>query len=74
MDDSAITYNVTGPHNEETKTKKVIYKTQNLYSSLAFISITIPLLIAVNIYTYLVKYQTSQKYLWPFYERNDKLK
>ena len=60
MDDSAIMYNVIELHNEETKTKKVIYKAQNLYSSLAFISITIPLLIAVNIYNYLVKYQTSQ--------------
>ena len=70
MDDSAITYNVIEPHNEETKTKKVIYKAQNLYSSLAFISITIQLLIAVNIYTYLIKYRTKQKY----YEKNDELK
>ena len=35
---------------------KAIFKTQNFYISLAFLLITIALLIAVSIYCYLIKY------------------
>ena len=36
--------------------------------------ITITLLIAVSIYSYLIKYKAKQKHLLPFYFRNNKLK
>ena len=36
--------------------KKVAFKTQNFYILLAFLIITTGLLIAVNIYCYLIKY------------------
>ena len=57
MDESAITCNrIIESYNEETKTiptnfneKKAICKTQNMYILLAFLSITIVLLIAVSI-------------------------
>ena len=44
---------------EETKTipKNITCKTQNLYIVLAFLSITITLLIAISIYCYLIKYR-----------------
>ena len=64
MDDSAIICDeVIQSYDEETKTiptnfneNKAIYKTQNLYILLAFLIITIALLIAVSIYYYLRKY------------------
>ena len=50
-------------HNEQTKAmltnfneKKATCKTQNLYILLAFLLITIVLLIAVRIFCYLIKY------------------
>ena len=54
--------------------KKAICKTQNFYILLAFLSITIALLIAVNIYCYLIKYRAKQKHLLPFNFTNNKLK
>ena len=41
--------------------KNVIYKTKNIYILLIFILITVPLLTAVSIYYYLIKYQGKQK-------------
>ena len=68
-------------YNKEKKTiptnfneKKVTCKTQNFYIPLAFLLITIALLIAVSIYCYLMKYQVKQKHLLPFYITNTKLK
>ena len=65
---------------EETKTvttnfneKNAICKTKNFYISLAFLLITILLLIAVCIYCYLIKYKPKQKYLLPYCITNDKL-
>ena len=46
--------------------KKVTCKMQNVHILLAFLLITIALLIAVSIYCYLIKYQT--KYLSPFHD------
>ena len=46
--------------------KKVTCKMQNFHILLAFLLITIALLIAVSIYCYLIKYQT--KYLSPFHD------
>ena len=49
-------------------------KTQNFYILLAFLLITIALLIAVSIYCYLIKYRAKQKHLLPFNFTNNKLK
>ena len=77
MDDTAITcdkiiesYNKAINFNE----KKGTCKTENLYILLAFLLITIPLLIAVNIYCYLMKYRAIQKHLLPFHNTNNELK
>ena len=59
MDDSPITCDeIIESYNEEAKfnENKTIRKMQNLYILLAFLSITIALLIAVSIYCYLIKY------------------
>ena len=66
---------------EETKTflanfkeKKETCKTQNVYILLAFLLITIILLIAVSINCYLIKYKSKRKHLLPFYITNNELK
>ena len=76
MDDDVIE-----SYDEETKTiptnfneKKATCKTQNLYILLAFLLITIELLIAVSIFCYFIKYQVKQKYLLPFNVTNNELK
>ena len=64
MDDSMITCDeVIKSYDEKIKTiptnfneKKVTCKTQSFYILLAFLLITIALLIAVSIYCYLIKY------------------
>ena len=68
-------------NDEETKTiptsfdeKKVTCKTQNFHVLLAFLSITISVLIAVSIYCYLIKYRAKQKHLLPFHVTNNELK
>ena len=68
-------------HNEQTKAmptnfneKKATCKTQNLYILLAFLLITIVLLIAVRICCCLKKYWEKQKHLLPFHITNNKLK
>ena len=79
MDYSAITCNEI--IEEETKTvttnfneKNATCKTKNVYILLAFLLITIALLVAVSIYCYLIKYNAIQKHLLPFYITNNKLK
>ena len=47
---------------------------QNFYILLAFLLITIALLIAVSIYCYLRKYRAKQKHLLPFNFTNNKSK
>ena len=69
MDDSAIACDeVIESNNKETKTistkfneNKAICEVQNLYTLLAFLLITIALLIAISIYHYLIKDQAIQK-------------
>ena len=56
------------------KKKNPACKTQNVYILLAFLLITIALLIAVNIYWYLIRYRAKQKNLLPFNFTNNKLK
>ena len=64
MNDLTILWDeVIESYDEETKTisrnfneKKETCKTQNFYILLAFILITVKILIAVNIYCYLIKY------------------
>ena len=60
--------------NDETNfnEKKAACKTQNFYILLAFLLITIALLIAVGIYCYLIKYQAKQ--LLPFHYTNNELR
>ena len=66
--DSAITCDENKEsYDEETKTiptnlneKKPICKTQNFYILLAFLLITLALLIAVSIYCYLIKYKDKK--------------
>ena len=47
---------------------------QNFYILLAFLLITIALLITVSIYCYLIKYQAKQKHLLPFHHTNNELR
>ena len=71
MDDSAIACDeVIESNNKETKTistkfneNKAICEVQNIYfyTLLAFLLITIALLIAISIYRYLIKDQVIQK-------------
>ena len=77
MDDSAITCDaVIESYDKETKTiptnfheKKAFCKMQNFYILLAFLLITITLLIAVSIYCYRAK----QNHLLPFHDPNNEL-
>ena len=41
---------------------------------LTFLLITMALLIAVTIYCYLMKYQSKQKHLLPFHDKNNELR
>ena len=61
---------------KEAKTilKNIICGTKNFYILLAFLLITIALLIAVSIYCYLIKYKVRQKHSLPFYVTNNALK
>ena len=75
IDDSAIMCDViieeTVPINlNENKTN---CKMQNFYILLAFLLITIALLIAVSIYCYLIKYQAKPKDLLRFHLTNSEL-
>ena len=76
MDDSAIMCDeVIESCSEEANSygKKATCKTQNFYILLAFLLITIALLIAVSIYCYLIKYRAKQKHLLPFHNTNNEL-
>ena len=68
-------------NNQETKIiptnfneKKATCKTQNFCILIAFLLITIALLIAVSIYGYLIKYWEKQKHLLPFHDANEELR
>ena len=77
MDDSVVTCDeIIESYNEEMNfnEKKVACKTQNFYILLAFLLITIALLIAISIYCYLIKYQRKQNHLLPFHSKDDELK
>ena len=86
MDDSVITWDEfidaeAKSFKKETETvlanfneKKVVCKTQNFYILLVFLSIIIPLLIAVSIFCCLIKYRAKQKHLLPFHVTNNELK
>ena len=76
MDDSAIMSDeiieeaVAINLNENTANCKM----QNFYILLAFLLITIELLIVVSIYCHLIKYQAKQTHLFPFTFTNNKSK
>ena len=68
-DDSAITCDeINGPYDEETSfnEKKATCKMENFYILLAFLLITIVLLITLSIYCYLIRYQTKQNIYYHF--------
>ena len=80
MDDSTITRHEFFEE-EETKNvptiineKRENWKMQNLYILLAFLLITIALLIAVSIYCHLIKHRAKQKHLLPYHVINNNLK
>ena len=52
--------------------KNIISETTSFYILLAFLLITIALLIAVSIYCYRIKYKSVQKHLLSFYIKNNK--
>ena len=82
MDNSAsMCDKIIESYNEETETistifneKKATCKMQSLNILLAFLLITVALLIAVSIYCYFVKYQAKKKHLLPFHSTNNKLR
>ena len=82
MNDSVITCDdIIQSYDKETKTipanfneKKATCKMQNLCILHTFLLITIALLIAVNIYRYLIKYRAKQKHLLTFHVTYNKLK
>ena len=49
-------------------------ETKSFYIFLVFLAIRIALLVAVSIYSYLIKYKVKQKHLLPFHVTNKKLK
>ena len=71
----------TKSNDEETKIvptnfnkKNIASKTQNFYILLAFLLITIALLIAVSTSWHLIKYRTKQKDLLPFHVTNNEIR
>ena len=82
IDDSEIASDEVIESNvEEIKTiptifneKIITYRTKNYYILLAFLQITIVLLIVVGIYCYLIKYQAKQKQLLTFHDWNNELR
>ena len=76
MCDEIINVYVEVKSNDEAKSKdeleKKPCKTQNFYILLAFLLITMALLIAVSIYWYLIKYRAKQ--LLPFHYPNNELR
>ena len=74
MDDSASTCNeIIESYDKEINIneKKATCKMQNFYILLAFLLITIELLIAVSIYCYLIKCRAKQEQLLPFHNTNN---
>ena len=82
MDESAITCGeVIESYDEETKTASTNFnenkgtcKAQNFYILLAFLLITMALLIGIRIYYYLIKRIAKQKHLLSFHDTNNELK
>ena len=71
MDDLVITCDeITDVEETNFNEKNITCKTQIFYFLLAFLLITIALLIAVSIYCYLIKYRAKQKHLLPFHDTN----
>ena len=79
MDDLAITCDeIIESYSKETKTIPTNFNQKkancNFYILLGFLLITIALLITVDIYCYLIKYQAKQKHLLPFQSTNNIVK
>ena len=77
MHDSSIMCDeIIESYEEKTNSneKQAACKMQNFNTLLAFLLITIVLLIAVSIYCYLIIYRAKQKHLLPFQDINNELK
>ena len=61
-------------HNETNLNEKMAACKMQIYVLLAFLLITIALLIAVSICCYLIKYQTKQKNLLLFHDTHKEIK
>ena len=71
MDDLVITCDeITDVEETNFNEKNITCKTQIFYILLAFLLITMALLIAVSIYCYLIKYRAKQQHLLPFHDTN----
>ena len=71
MDDLVITCDeITDVEETNFNEKNITCKTQIFYILVAFLLITMALLIAVSIYCYLIKYRAKQKHLLPFRDTN----
>ena len=68
MDDSVITCDeiIEETVSANVNEKNAVYKTQSFFILLAFSLTTIALLIAVNIYCYLIKYRTKTDIYYHF--------
>ena len=64
-----VIYTEAKSNDRETKTirKNMICETKSFHILLAFLLITIALLIAASTYCYMIKYKGKQKHLLPFY-------
>ena len=56
------------------KQKKTVCKTKHFYFLLAFLLITMTLLMSVSIYCYFLKYRAKQKHLLSFRDKNNESK
>ena len=64
----------TKPFPTNFNEKSITYNTRSFYILLIFLLITIALLIAINIYFYLINYWAKRKHLLPLYNTNNELK
>ena len=59
--------------NHTMKNQIIMKRKPNFYILLAFLFITIALLIAASIFFYLIKYKAKQKHLLTFHDTNNEL-
>ena len=65
-------YHANVKWNNETTPKNINCETKSYYILIAFLLITIALLVTFSIYFCLIKYKAKQKHLLPYYVPSDK--